>query len=290
MADSLVQRSIIGLGMIIVIVGLLSLDHYTGRGWGVILLCVVLNAAASAEFARMAATTAPVFGKALVLIAVAYTALKGLAYELEQPTLHVLLLPLAVAWAYGLGFACLRGTPSLERFRGLAATLFGFLYLGFLGGFALDARFLDVAPREPVGEAAFFYIVSIAKGTDIFAYYFGKTMGNTKVVPSVSPGKTTAGFVGALVGGVVITGLFSQFSNLGGLVPLPLVPGVGIVLALIVIAGDLIESFIKRSVAVKDSASLLPQFGGVLDIVDSVVIVAPAVVFTLLVCRALVPA
>ena len=60
-------------------------------------------------------------------------------------------------------------------------------------------------------------------------------------------------------------------------------------MSLIVISGDLIESFIKRSVAVKDSASLLPEFGGVLDIIDSVVIAAPPVYFLLLLLSRVTP-
>ena len=100
-------------------------------------------------------------------------------------------------------------------------------------------------------------------------------------MPSVSPGKTGAGFVGAVIGGVVITAGFARFTAIGELMPMPLVPGIGILMALIVISGDLIESFVKRSVEVKDSANLLPNFGGVLDIVDSVLIAAPPVYFTL---------
>ena len=104
----------------------------------------------------------------------------------------------------------------------------------------------------------------------------------------MSPGKTTAGFVGAVAGGALITSAFAAWSPVGALLPLALAPGAGVLLALVVISGDLIESFIKRSVAVKDSAKLLPGFGGVLDIVDSVMIAAPAVygLFFLLSLRA----
>ena len=63
---------------------------------------------------------------------------------------------------------------------------------------------------------------------------------------------------------------------------MPLSPGVGIVMALVGISGDLIESFIKRSVEVKDSAQLLPNFGGVLDIIDSILIASPPVFFLLI--------
>lgn len=280
MADSVKVRTAIGACLIVAIVGLLSLDHATGHGYGVIFLCTALTAAGLREFAFMASPMGPIPGKSLVLAGATYTALKGLGYELD-PRLHLLLAPLAVVYAYGVFFACLRGSPTLPRFQGLAATALGFFYLPFLGGYALEARFADPS----VGEAAFFYVVAIAKGTDICAYFAGKSFGKTKVVPSVSPGKTQAGFVGAVVGAALITCAFSRWSSLGTLIPLPLAPGIGIVMSLVVISGDLIESFMKRSAAVKDSAKLLPGFGGILDVVDSVVIAAPVVAWTLALLR-----
>lgn len=278
MADDVRVRTAIGAVLIAAIVGLLVLDHATGRGLGVVCLCVCLNAAGLLEFARMAGPTAPIAAGPLVFAGAAYTAAKGLGLERFAMGLGGewgwwLHLPVALAWAYGVGFACLRGAPSPERFRGLAAGVLGFCYIPFLGGFALDVRFSS----PDYGAAAFFYVVAIAKGTDICAYFAGKSLGRVKLVPSVSPGKTRAGFVGAVVGAVGITAAFAHFSALGQVLPWPLVPGAGIVMALVVISGDLIESFIKRSVEVKDSAKLLPGFGGVLDIVDSVIIAAPVV-------------
>tara|TARA_R110002072_G_scaffold3744_1_gene26053 strand:- start:249 stop:1130 length:882 start_codon:yes stop_codon:yes gene_type:complete len=283
MADSIKVRTAIGSVLITAVCGLIYLDHSSGHGWGAIVIAVLLVGAGLAEYAKMAETLVPVPKRSMVLAGGGYMLLKGLAYEVD-PRLHHFLGPWVVAFAYLLFFQALRGSPSKERFRALALTAFGFFYLPFLGGYALDARFLPVAnPGMPaLGTAAFFYTITIAKGTDIFAYFSGKLLGKTKVVPSVSPGKTVAGFVGAVVGGAVITALFCQFSAIGEVLPLPLGIGAGMLMALVVISGDLIESFIKRSVAVKDSASLLPNFGGVLDIVDSVVIAAPCVVFLLL--------
>ncbi|MCW8139094.1 MAG: phosphatidate cytidylyltransferase [Planctomycetota bacterium] len=284
MADSVKVRTAIGACLIAAIVGLLTLDNWTGHGWGVIILCTALTAAGLREFALMASVVGPIPRRSLVVAGAAYTALKGLGYEVD-PRLHLLLAPLAVGYAYAVFFACLRGAPSLERLQGLAATALGFFYIPFLGGYALEARFADPS----VGQAAFFYVVAIAKGTDICAYFTGKALGRTKVVPSVSPGKTQAGFVGAVVGAALITCAFSAWSSLGTVIPLPLAPGVGIVMSLVVISGDLIESFMKRSAAVKDSAKLLPGYGGVLDVVDSVVIAAPVVVWTLALLRRMAP-
>lgn len=281
MAESVKVRTAIGACLIAAIVGLLTLDRMTGHGWGVVILCTALTAAGLREYTLMTASMGPGPGWSLVLAGATYTGLKGAGYELGDARLHALLAPLAVLYAYGVFFACLRGSPGLPRFQGLTAAAFGFFYLPFLGGYALEARFADPG----VGEAAFFYVVAIAKGTDICAYFAGKAMGRTKVVPSVSPGKTQAGFVGAVAGAALITCAFSAWSSLGTLIPLPLAPGIGIVMSLVVISGDLIESFMKRSAAVKDSAKLLPGFGGVLDVVDSVVIAAPVVVWTLALLR-----
>jgi phosphatidate cytidylyltransferase len=284
MADSVKVRTTIGAILIAAIVGLLSLDHWTGHGYGVIILATSLTAAGLLEFTRMVAPMGPGPAASLVLAGAAYTAAKGLGYELDA-RLHQALAPIAIVYAYALFFAALKGAPTLPRFQGLCAAAFGFFYIPYLGGFALDARFEDPS----VGEAAFMYVVAIAKGTDICAYFAGKSFGRTKVVPSVSPGKTTAGFVGAVVGGALITCAFARWSSLGGLLPLPLAPGVGIVMALVVISGDLIESFMKRAAAVKDSAKLLPGFGGVLDVVDSVIIAAPVVAWTLHLARRMGP-
>ncbi|MBL4849350.1 MAG: phosphatidate cytidylyltransferase [Planctomycetes bacterium] len=283
MADSIKVRTAIGSVLITAICGLIYFDHWSGHGWGAIAIAILLVSAGLAEYARMAGTLVPLPTRRLVVAGGGYMLLKGLAYEVD-PRLHLLAGPWVVAFAYSLFFNALKGSPSKERFRALALTAFGFFYLPFLGGYALDARFLPVAnPGMPeIGTAAFFYTITIAKGTDMFAYFSGKLLGKTKVVPSVSPGKTVAGFVGAIVGGVVITVLFCKFSALGEVLPLPLGIGAGMLMALVGISGDLIESFIKRSVAVKDSASLLPNFGGVLDIVDSILICAPCVVFLLL--------
>lgn len=278
MADNLKVRSIIGLGMIFAITGLMVADAKTGHGYGAILLATALTGAGLWEFCRMAQSAGPVFTRTLIVFGVAFTACIGIGYEVE-PKLHFLLPVLAIGFCYTVFFALLKGSPSLDRFNGMTASLLGFFYVPFLGGFALAVRFLE--PANEVGFWGFFYVITIAKGTDIFAYYFGKSMGKRKIIPSVSPGKTGAGFVGAVVGGVVITGLYSQFTALGEIISLPLVPGVGILMALIGISGDLIESFVKRSVAVKDSANLLPNFGGVLDVIDSVLIAAPPVFFVL---------
>lgn len=279
---TVLQRSAIGAVLISVFCGLLLLDAWTGRGWGVIVLCVLLALGGSIEVGRMLAPHDPFPYRAVALCGALYMLLRGLGHELD-PRLHLLSTPLWLLLAAGLCFASLRGAPSLPRLRGLAMCALTFVYVPVIGSFALEVRFLS-----PVqGPAAFFFVIAIAKGTDICAFFSGKAFGRVKLVPGVSPGKTTAGFVGAVAGGAAIAALFSGLTSLGEWVPLPLAPGVGMLLALVVISGDLIESFLKRAVDVKDSAQLLPGFGGVMDVIDSVIAVAPAAWYLFSVARAL---
>lgn len=286
MASSLAVRIGIGATLGGTFLGLLALDHATGTGWGAIALVTLLVAAGLREFALLAGGDGEVPARPLVLAGAGYVLLRGLGHVLDE-RFHLLEAPLVVLLAYRVAFGALRGAPAQRRFRGLASAALGFFYVAWLGGFALSARFHAPPGGPAVGEAAFFYLVAIAKGTDIFAFFVGKAFGRTKFIPAVSPGKTTAGFVGALLGAVLITCAFSLWTNLGALLPLPLAPGAGILLCLVVVSGDLIESFFKRSVEVKDSARLLPEFGGVLDVIDSVLAVAPAVYFLLLILERL---
>lgn len=109
---------------------------------------------------------------------------------------------------------------------------------------------------------------------DSAAYAAGRSIGGPRLIPSVSPNKTWAGLAGGVVAGAIV-GLAFAIVETGGLVPL--LGAVGAVLALIEQAGDLLESAIKRRFQVKDSGSLIPGHGGLLDRVDGLMLVAVAV-------------
>jgi phosphatidate cytidylyltransferase len=103
------------------------------------------------------------------------------------------------------------------------------------------------------------------------------------MIPHVSPGKTWEGFGGALVFAQLAgCGLYALFPNqlaiLGGW---PHVIGLGVILALLSVVGDLAESVLKRSLNAKDSGQMLPGIGGALDLIDSLCFTAPALYFYL---------
>ena len=106
--------------------------------------------------------------------------------------------------------------------------------------------------------------------TDIGAYFAGRAIGGPKLAPAISPGKTWAG----LVGGVIAASLFAVFLHWYAGLPIRLTLATPL-LAVVAQAGDLFESWLKRRAGVKDSGSLLPGHGGVLDRLDGVVPVAP---------------
>ena len=122
-------------------------------------------------------------------------------------------------------------------------------------------------------------LTAITVASDTGAYYVGRSLGKTKLYPALSPGKTRAGAVGGIIGGMlgglVVTALFVEGANLA------IVALLSLVLSVIGILGDLIESLIKRVSGVKDSGQTLPGHGGLLDRCDSLLLTAPVLYYVI---------
>ncbi len=147
-----------------------------------------------------------------------------------------------------------------------AAALFPALYLGLpIGGM--------IAVREAHGADALFLLMSTVMISDTAQYYTGRAFGRRLLAPTISPKKTIAGAVGGFVCGAVFLAI------VGGwwLPPAPVAIRVGLGAAVVAlgIAGDLFESMLKRSAGVKDSSSLIPGHGGILDRIDALLFAAP---------------
>jgi phosphatidate cytidylyltransferase len=145
-----------------------------------------------------------------------------------------------------------------------------------------------VAGTAYVGTAAYFLIkmdrieiillvIGIVICIDVFAYFFGRSIGGPKIAPSISPSKTWAGLLGATVGASIAIILYfwigsAQFSIRLGDTFLILI--CGFLLAVLAQAGDFFESWLKRRAGVKDSSNLIPGHGGFFDRVDGLLPVA----------------
>ena len=176
-------------------------------------------------------------------------------------------------------------TPSEEGVQGVAFTAFTLLYVCFMAGFVLEHRFLDAPDGSAglatgdgpsaVGAHAVILFLAASKSTDIFAYFSGKFLGTHRLAPILSPKKTWEGLAGGAAGSAVVALVYTRVSVLGDLVTWWQAILFGILLAVVGQCGDIAESFIKRSFGKKDSSSLIPEFGGLLDLIDGVLLTAP---------------
>lgn len=166
----------------------------------------------------------------------------------------------------------------------LALSAFAVIYVGGLLGFLVQLRLLPISNDISFGGMlALFSMIATIKFTDIGAYFTGRRFGKHKMAPVVSPGKTWEGAAGGLA-----LGTLAAILTLGPLARLFDVPsdrtwlpwlGGALVYGVLVSAsgmiGDLAESLLKRDAGVKDSSTWLPGFGGVLDLLDSLLLAAP---------------
>jgi phosphatidate cytidylyltransferase len=159
-----------------------------------------------------------------------------------------------------------------------ALAIFALVYIGLLVSFwAMLRLFHD----NDWGLAALFSTLLIVKMADTGAFAFGKNFGRTKMMPILSPGKTWEGALGGIATACLTSWAF--FAYLAPQIvgstyqPPPLWASLlyGFLLALAGMIGDLAESLLKRDMERKDSSSWLPGLGGVLDIIDAVLIAAP---------------
>jgi phosphatidate cytidylyltransferase len=133
---------------------------------------------------------------------------------------------------------------------------------------------LVVAPHEHVGQ----WLVAIALGSamvgDTAALFVGNAFGRHRFFPSISPNKTAEGAVGSLAATVLAWALAAP--PLTG-IPVPHAIGLGVAVAVVALGGDLVESALKRAAKVKDSSELIPGHGGLLDRLDSLLLIGPVV-------------
>jgi phosphatidate cytidylyltransferase len=158
------------------------------------------------------------------------------------------------------------GQPGPAVLRDAAASLFPILYIGLpLGAIA--------AVRTAAGREAVLLLLVTIVVSDSAQYYVGRAFGRTPLAPSISPKKTREGAIGGVLFGTLAM-------TLGGLRVFPaaqLLLLIASAAAVVVsgIIGDLFESLLKRSAGVKDSSSLIPGHGGILDRIDSWLFAGP---------------
>jgi len=160
----------------------------------------------------------------------------------------------------------------------IGATLLASTFVGVFFGYLLQLRLLTDLPKgDENGSDLVFLLFFIVWASDTAAYYVGSLLGRHPLAPSVSPKKTMEGAVGGLAGALVAAfaarAWFMQRLGVADCLIL------GMALGVVGMAGDLVESMLKRSAGVKDSARLVPGHGGLLDRVDSLLYAAPVLYY-----------
>ncbi len=207
-----------------------------------------------------------------------------------------------------VGFCCVFRNNPTGTLQDGGATLLLVLYLGFLGSFGLQLR---CGLNSPIHQGALLLliIVLVTKSSDIGGYLVGSAIGRHRLIPAVSPGKSVEGAIGGLIASGLAAVLFAwpgRFPITATQVPSRtwwiwnemtccfgnIFPGqgwavvmkafvFGTILSFFAQIGDLLESCFKRDAGIKDSGSVMPHYGGILDLVDSPLFALPVAWFLL---------
>lgn len=156
-----------------------------------------------------------------------------------------------------------------------AGTLLGILYVAFLFNFFV--KMLGTwGGRE--GRLLVLYLVVVVKFTDIGAYFTGCAIGRHKLIPRISPAKSWEGCIGGILAAIAASLVYLHLVR-GQWTALAFTPthavAIAVLLGITGIVGDLVESLFKRAAGVKDSGTLIQGMGGILDVLDSLLLAAP---------------
>ena len=231
-------------------------------------ILIVVGTAGAVEWNRMMREGIRTYSGLLVAAAVAYPVLECARIRAGWNAGHTDSMFLFVVLLLLLSQAVFSGhvKDGLDR---IGRTLLGFMLL-YLFYRLVPVLLYSGAGRGP---ALAYLLVITSKSCDIGAYLIGRTFGKRKLIPRVSPGKTVAGAVGGLALSAAVGGICFAYLPAS---PIRLGIFFGLLIGAVTMLSDLAESLIKRCAGVKDSAALLPEMGGVLDLIDSLILAAPA--------------
>lgn len=284
----------IGVSVVLIpaLVGLFRLDHVLGERAPVLLaLCLLLALRSAWELAALLAqgglpvSFARTATAALLVVAAGWagTWIPVGADRIAQASCLAVLSAFVLAVLLLFLSACLRYRAPGGNVALLAAEILAVLYVGLLTALTAQLRW---AGGPHAGYLLLGSLVVAVKCGDIGAYTLGRLFGRRKMAPHLSPGKTWMGGGGALLGAALgawawltfATPLFGPDPATGTAWTAPAAGWsllYGVVLGAVGAVGDLSESLVKRDVGAKDASALLPGFGGLLDLLDSVLYAGP---------------
>ena len=276
------KRIVTAVVLILAVFGLI----FFGKLWMITLCAAIVAELAAYEYLQLAAVGAevhgarlriPVWWMALATALAFVVTLTNFPVEAQLPVLSALTLAL-FAWN---GFR----SPLIQVLPDTAQGLFGLIYIAY------PLTLVPLMWKQEDGPALVLFLMVCVWSGDIAALYIGRAFGKHKLAPRLSPGKTIEGAIASIVGSilagpavVLVSDALTARGNLMLHIAQPLWQSLllAAVLNVAAQAGDLLESAIKRGADVKDSGTMLPGHGGILDRIDALLVAAPVLWYILL--------
>jgi phosphatidate cytidylyltransferase len=249
-----------------VLIPLVLLLLFKGSYLMVVLVTALVAMLAAWEYSAIADCHGSQIPRALLLI----STLLLFAAILRSPTL---VLPVLAACSLTLLIVCSFRSPLERVLADTAFSVFGLIYCGLtLASVPL------VWVQQPGGPSQVVFLLCIVWAGDVAALYVGRSFGRHRLAPQISPQKSWEGSAASLVGSLLVAFVLVFFARGSLRYPGPLAWWLALAAGLNVLAqvGDLVESAVKRGAGVKDSGTLLPGHGGILDRIDAILLAAPA--------------
>lgn len=271
-------RILIGSAMLALFFGILYLDHLFKTDIFIALVSLFIGSVGLLEFYKMAKAegVSPFRVSGLIcgiiIFVNVWLSVRGKQTAncnlLNTGTLVILLF--LVFFVQGF-----RGNLN-EALKNISVTILGVLYVFFLLSFSMALYHI------PGGNGVFdfLFVVLISKVADIGGYLFGRKYGKRKLSATISPKKSVEGLIFGLVLSVIVAWVLCILTG-KWIVSWQWITPFTLVVSTAGVFGDLAESLLKRGVKVKDSGSYIPEFGGVLDVIDSLLVSIPVAYYLL---------
>lgn len=290
---NLAVRAFSALAALGITYGCLRWDAVNGSGWAWALLFSLVSVLCLREFFRL---TESCDIEPFSRLGYVFGPLWILAQEWELSGTSAAWMRMSPGWMVFILFTVATMLSQLTRrsndnaLTNVATTVFGLVYCAVLPGLSVHLRHmrLDVHGWPMHGIEFVVTCIFVSKVSDVGALLTGSRWGRTKLIPRLSPGKTWEGAIGGLLFSVfllqfmALTAPWMALAELGR----PRLVLLSVLLAAGSLAGDLIESAFKRNSRRKDAGTGVPGFGGVLDMMDSLMVATPVMYFFLVACGA----
>ena len=273
------------LTAIVLILAVFALIFF-GQLWMITLFAAIVAELAAYEYLKLAAVGAethgahlriPIWWMAIATALAFVVTLSGFPVEAQLPVLSALTLIL-FAWN---GFRA----PLIQVLPDTAQGLFGLIWIAY------PLTLVPLLWKQEDGPALVLFLMVCVWSGDIAALYIGRAFGKHKLAPTISPGKTWEGAFASILGSLAAAGLVIWIGDIltarGNLIlhitePIWQTLTLAAILNIAAQLGDLLESAVKRGAGVKDSGTMLPGHGGILDRIDALLVAAPVLWFALL--------